>query len=721
MELKSLKCPVCGASVDVNKIDFTRKIAKCSSCDETFVIEQAENFAKVEVDKSKDIKNYRTNLSIAVEKNNVKEIKRLAENILDILPDDYEGGYFYAYALSKLGDSSYLYDFYKDTEKVYTEESATRVAEHVIANGDLRDNKFIEEYLRHLQYSAGKYISYYKEIFLVKFQTEELYDDIARDVFICHRSIDCKVAEKIVKTLEDDGNKCWISSRNLRPNDNENYWDNIKRAIKSCRVFLVVSSWDAMLSTDVKKEMAYAKDLNKRRLEVKIDDSEHTAFFKDFFDGCKWIKGENYNDIKKRVAELIFPELSDCTERIENKVILSSNEQVKYSEGLEIVDGVLRGLGTCTAKEITIPNGVSEIGDGAFVNIEYYHDAPPEIIGSDITSVYIPDTVKAIGSMAFCNCHNLTKIDIPNSVIQFGEAQDLWEDGDKFGVFYGCANLEEIQIGSGIKKIPSGTFEGCVNLKKITYYEGTHIEYYANFKHDFDIDFDNPYYNYDNDYPKIKIVNFIGSIEGWLKEPLIKLNSDYDEPFQLLLNGEIVKELLISTDIPCGAFENFRQLEKVVVGKDVNKIEPFAFFTCDNLRRVEFSDTDNSVWQLFKDNNDNKSLFDTINTNEFTIEQMTDYFKKHYDCTWIKIYKNKKTRYKLCPICKTKFIKENEETCWACKNIHQRPKDSNIPVISSHNRDKYDIDEAEQDYWFDVGDDNEKTDNGYLDDIQDDE
>ena len=310
MELKRLKCPTCGASIDGNTIDLTKRTAKCPACDETFIIEQAENFALVEVDKTKDIANYRRNLALAAEKDDAESIKRYAEKILDILPEDYEAGYFYAYANAKSGDSRYLYDFYNDFDREYTEESCMRIAEHIVRHGELRDNVLIEKYLKNLKYSAESYLSYYKQVFSEKLSKEELYDDITRDVFICHRSINGDVAERIVKELEDDGNKCWISSRNLRPNDNENYWDNIKRAIKSCRIFLVVSSRDAMLSTDVKKEMAFAKDLNKKRLEVKIDDSEHNSLFKDFFDGCKWVKGENYEEIKTRVSDLLLKVLS---------------------------------------------------------------------------------------------------------------------------------------------------------------------------------------------------------------------------------------------------------------------------------------------------------------------------------------------------------------------------------------------------------------------------
>lgn len=97
------------------------------------------------------------------------------------------------------------------------------------------------------------YLKSYQKIFVKRKEKEEHYDDIPRDVFICHRSTDVEYAEEIVRILERDGNQCWISTRNLRPNDSENYWDNIEKAIKNCEVFLVASSEEAMLSNDVKK------------------------------------------------------------------------------------------------------------------------------------------------------------------------------------------------------------------------------------------------------------------------------------------------------------------------------------------------------------------------------------------------------------------------------------------------------------------------------------
>lgn len=81
-----------------------------------------------------------------------------------------------------------------------------------------------------------------------------------------------------------------------------------------------------MMSPDVRKEIGFAKEINKRRLEVKIDESEHTAFFKDFFDGCKWIKGENHKEIKERVADLLLKELSG-----EGAVVVRKAEKPKFT------------------------------------------------------------------------------------------------------------------------------------------------------------------------------------------------------------------------------------------------------------------------------------------------------------------------------------------------------------------------------------------------------
>lgn len=55
-------------------------------------------------------------------------------------------------------------------------------------------------------------------------------------------------------------------------------------------------------------------------------------------------------------------------------------------------------------KSITIPEGVTTIGEGAFENC------------SGLTSVAIPDSVTSIGQNAFYGCSRLTDIKAPNGV-----------------------------------------------------------------------------------------------------------------------------------------------------------------------------------------------------------------------------------------------------------------------------------------------------------------
>ena len=74
------------------------------------------------------------------------------------------------------------------------------------------------------------------------------------------------------------------------------------------------------------------------------------------------------------------------------------------SNGLEIEDGVLLGIGACTDSVIVVPNEVTIIGDSAFKN------------NDDLTGILLPNTLTVIGSSAFENCTSLTVVNIPEGV-----------------------------------------------------------------------------------------------------------------------------------------------------------------------------------------------------------------------------------------------------------------------------------------------------------------
>ena len=75
-----------------------------------------------------------------------------------------------------------------------------------------------------------------------------------------------------------------------------------------------------------------------------------------------------------------------------------------YSKGLNIVDGVLLGIGECQDEEIIIPEGVKVIGHDCF------------LLNKHIRSVYIPEGVTSIEEGAFRSMSNLEEITLPNSL-----------------------------------------------------------------------------------------------------------------------------------------------------------------------------------------------------------------------------------------------------------------------------------------------------------------
>ena len=96
------------------------------------------------------------------------------------------------------------------------------------------------------------------------------------------------------------------------------------------------------------------------------------------------------------------------------------------------------------ATNITIPKGVTNIRDNAFVNCD------------KLTSITIPDSVTSIGDYAFKECTNLTSITIPNSVTSIGDY-----------AFQGCGDLTSVTISKGVANIGYGAFQECYKLTSI--------------------------------------------------------------------------------------------------------------------------------------------------------------------------------------------------------------------------------------------------------------
>ena len=94
---------------------------------------------------------------------------------------------------------------------------------------------------------------------------------------------------------------------------------------------------------------------------------------------------------------------------------------------------------------VTMSNGVSEIGDGAFACC------------FELQSVRIPDSVKKIGDEAFSGCGKLESVVIGDGVTSIGD-----------NAFSDCSSLEEIRLPESLEKIGREAFEACKALTEVT-------------------------------------------------------------------------------------------------------------------------------------------------------------------------------------------------------------------------------------------------------------
>lgn len=138
---------------------------------------------------------------------------------------------------------------------------------------------------------------------------------------------------------------------------------------------------------------------------------------------------------------------------------------------------------------VTIPNSVTSIGDGAFIQCENLVSVtiPESVIKignnafsscTNLSSVVISIGVTSIGDGAFCECGSLTSISIPESVTSIGSSAfagcgsltsiNIPESVTSIGgnTFYNCSSLTSINIPEGVTSL-SGTFGGCSSLTSI--------------------------------------------------------------------------------------------------------------------------------------------------------------------------------------------------------------------------------------------------------------
>lgn len=145
-------------------------------------------------------------------------------------------------------------------------------------------------------------------------------------------------------------------------------------------------------------------------------------------------------------------------------------------------------------KQVVVPEGIVEIGAEAFKDCLTTESVilpdTLEAIGSmaffasGVKSVKIPNGVETIGRMAFCCCRSLLTVALGASVKcvgagAFESASKLYKVEFNKGLlsvekraFADCKSLTSAVIPAGIKELSDGVFSGCGNLQSVVLSEG---------------------------------------------------------------------------------------------------------------------------------------------------------------------------------------------------------------------------------------------------------
>ncbi len=148
---------------------------------------------------------------------------------------------------------------------------------------------------------------------------------------------------------------------------------------------------------------------------------------------------------------------------VDGKYLIAPWEGGGYAE--EVVTAVVEAgptkLGSGAFKncvnltKVTLPNTIQTIGGNAFRDC------------SSLPSVAIPDSVTTIETNAFNGCTKLTSVAIPSGVTKLENS-----------LFFGCTSLTQVDIPGTVTSILSTAFTGCTALTDI-YFDGTRAKWDA--------------------------------------------------------------------------------------------------------------------------------------------------------------------------------------------------------------------------------------------------
>ena len=282
--------------------------------------------------------------------------------------------------------------------------------------------------------------------------------------------------------------------------------------------------------------------------------------------------------------------LPECVKRIESEAFRQCENLTKIVLPESLTEIGAYAIAYCPLNEIIIPQGIQSIGDYAFY-------------GANATKVVIPNGVSGIGSFAFSGVGGELFVDCDlrdgNATSITGIFRDaaftkavIGENVTTIGArtFQGCGNLAEVHIGENVSSIKSMAFVGChietMKLgKKVSFvaydtFGSTHSEQASSAIDKLYIEDLSAWCRIDFESKNIK--------NDWTGN-YVWTHSAFTEEADLYLNGKIVEELIIPSDITeikKVAFYGCTSLQSVILHENIASIAKMAFNSCPKLTTV---------------------------------------------------------------------------------------------------------------------------------------
>lgn len=299
--------------------------------------------------------------------------------------------------------------------------------------------------------------------------------------------------------------------------------------------------------------------------------------------------------IPRNVEYVTGGSFGDCP--IEKIVVDEQNPYLKVVDGV-IYSSDMKKLMACPSryhhKDFIVPEGVEEIGLGAFEDVQIDHIKLPNSLktidtfafeGCAIQEIDIPDSVTRVGDLSFRFCPNLQSVKLPASL---NEIEDQ--------LFSSCPKLKVIDIPASVKVVKYSTLVWSGNVEQLIFHNGLQkIE--------------------EEGYPllrqgKIKELHFpktLQSLPGGAFRHCTSINQfeiDKDNPYLCTYEGAIyshdMKKLIAvpnwhrkSFVVPNGVeeiveyvFAEFTKLTDIELPSTLKKIGQRVFYSCKSLKEI---------------------------------------------------------------------------------------------------------------------------------------